>query len=137
MLCFYSIVNAVSVLGLQWFVMQLDEEQADSADRADWMAGLGLWMPHLIYGCMKCRVRFFHRKNELPQGNNKKKKKSHGDCVSTCDDCRNQPADGGSFWLTLLLVDVRRCKAFCFSTSPVLLRSSFLFNYRMLVIKQV
>lgn len=72
MLCFYSIVNAVSVLGLQWFVMQLDEEQADSADRADWMAGLGLWMPHLIYGCMKCRVRFFHRKNELPQGNNKK-----------------------------------------------------------------
>lgn len=32
------------------------------------MARLDLWMPHLIYGCMKCRVRSFQRKNELPRG---------------------------------------------------------------------
>lgn len=30
-------------------------------------------MPHLIYGCVKCRVRSFHRQNELPPGNKKKK----------------------------------------------------------------
>lgn len=65
-------MDAVSSLGLQRFVMHLDEEQAD---RADWMAGLGLWMPHLIYGCMKCRVRFFHRQSELPRGNKKKKER--------------------------------------------------------------
>ena len=53
---------------LQWFLIQLDEAQADSSARADWMARLGLWMPHLIYGCMKCRVRSFQRKNELPRG---------------------------------------------------------------------
>lgn len=63
---FYSITNTVSVLELQWCLIELDEEQADSAVRADWMARLGLWMPHLIYGCMKCRVRSFQRKNELP-----------------------------------------------------------------------
>lgn len=68
---FYSVMNTFSILELQWFLMQLDEEQADSAVKADWMARLGLWMPHLIYGCMKCRVRSFHRKNELPWGNKK------------------------------------------------------------------
>lgn len=68
---FYSMMNTVSIRELQWFLMQLDEEQADSAVGADRMARLGLWMPHLIYGCMKCRVRSFHRKNELPRGNKK------------------------------------------------------------------
>lgn len=82
----------VSSLGLQRFVMHLDEEQAD---RADWMAGLGLWMPHLIYGCMKCRVRFFHRQSELPRGN---KKKSHGGCASACR--------WRKLWFLLWLVDV-------------------------------
>ena len=67
----YRFRNTVSTPELQRFLIQLDEEQADSAVRADWMARLGLWMPHLIYGCMKCRVRSFHRKNELPRGNKK------------------------------------------------------------------
>lgn len=64
-------MNTVSILHLQQFLIQLDAEQADSAVRINWVARLGLWMPHLIYGCMKCRVRSFHRKNELPQGNKK------------------------------------------------------------------
>lgn len=48
-------------------------EQADSADGTDCAAWLGMLMPHLIYGCVKCRVRSFHRQNELPPGNKKKK----------------------------------------------------------------
>lgn len=53
-------------------LIELDKKEkkkrADGAVRADWVARLGLWMPRLIYGCMKCRVRPFHRENELPGG---------------------------------------------------------------------
>lgn len=45
-----------------WILRQQDEEQADSAARA---TGSSLWMPHCIYGCLKCLVRSFHRKSFL------------------------------------------------------------------------
>lgn len=52
-----------SLVHLQsWILRQQDEEQADSAARA---TGASLWMPHCIYGCLKCLVRSFHRKSFL------------------------------------------------------------------------
>jgi len=66
----YGISSAVLFQELHWLLTEVDGEQADREFR-DWMARLGLWMPHLIYGCMKCRVRSFHRKNEFPRGNKK------------------------------------------------------------------
>lgn len=47
---------------LRWTLRQRDEEQADGAARA---TGSSLWMPHCIYGCLKCLVRSFHRKSFL------------------------------------------------------------------------
>lgn len=64
--CIRYIIRSRSASSGSIVLEELDEEQVDSAVRADWAVRMFQKLHFLIYGCTKCRVRSLHRKDEIP-----------------------------------------------------------------------